>query len=134
MGLHQIIYTSQPFGYDEAILSGVLLDARRCNERDGITGALICRRDIYLQLLEGPKEAVHAAYERISRDDRHLNVALRVSEPVPDRMFSDWAMLHDPSRSWLWSEKDVSSGAVERASADDIRDVFAVLKANLQPN
>ena len=132
MSLHQIIYTSQPFGYDTAILSGVLLDARRCNERDGITGALICRRDIYLQLLEGPEAAVHSSFERISRDDRHIGVALRVSESVADRMFGDWAMLHDPSKSWLWTEHDVAYGAVEYASADDFRDVFAVLKANVQ--
>ena len=51
--LIQIIYMSQPFGYDEAMLAGILLDARRCNKRDGITGALVCRHDIYLQLLEG---------------------------------------------------------------------------------
>jgi len=44
--LIQIIYSSQPFGFDEAMLSGILLDARRCNTRDGITGALVCRRDI----------------------------------------------------------------------------------------
>ncbi|MEM8972583.1 MAG: BLUF domain-containing protein [Pseudomonadota bacterium] len=132
MSLHQIIYMSQPFGYDAAILSGVLLDARRCNERDGITGALICRRDIYLQLLEGPEAAVHSAFERISRDDRHIDVALLVSEAVTDRMFGEWAMLHDPSKSWLWTEQDVAYGAVEYASADDIKDVFAVLKANMQ--
>lgn len=132
MDLHQIIFSSQPFGYDAAILSGVLLDARRCNERDGITGALICRRDIFLQLLEGPEAAVYSAFERISRDDRHIGVALRTSAPVADRMFGDWAMLHDPLKSWLWTEQDVANGAVERASLDDIKDVFAVLKANMQ--
>jgi len=132
LDLHQIIYSSQPFGYDAAILSGVLLDARRCNERDEITGALICRRDTYLQLLEGHEAAVHSAFERISRDDRHVGVALRISEPVAERMFGDWAMLHDPSKSWLWTEQDVANGAVERAYVDDIKDVFAVLKANMQ--
>jgi len=48
MDIFQAIYSSQPLGFDSAILSGILLDARRCNTRDGITGALICRADIYL--------------------------------------------------------------------------------------
>ena len=62
--LIQLIYSSKPFGFDEATLSEILLTARRNNERDGITGALICRRDLYLQLLEGPQAAVEARYQQ----------------------------------------------------------------------
>ena len=72
--LVQLIYSSQPFGYDSTTLQTILNDARRCNTRDGISGALVCRHDIYVQLLEGSEEAVHAAYMRISRDDRHVGV------------------------------------------------------------
>ncbi|MEO1331606.1 MAG: BLUF domain-containing protein, partial [Pseudomonadota bacterium] len=50
--LTQLVYSSQPFGYDDIMLNGILNDARRCNLRDDITGALVCRHDIYLQLLE----------------------------------------------------------------------------------
>jgi hypothetical protein len=53
MTLFRAVYSSRPFGFDSAILNGILVDARRSNERDGITGALICRGDIYLQWLEG---------------------------------------------------------------------------------
>ena len=79
------------------MLAGILLDARQANTRDGITGALICRRDIYLQMLEGPAPAVKAAYGRIRRDDRHVEVRLHVSDPVEERLFADWAMMHDPA-------------------------------------
>ena len=127
MGLLQVIYSSQPFGYDDAILGTVLMDARRCNKRDGITGALICRADIYLQLLEGPEERVRATLDRIRRDDRHVNVTLHVSEPVSERLFGAWDMLHDPARSWIWSQKEIAEGAVERATPNDIRAVFARL-------
>ena len=58
----QLIYASQPFGFDAAMLNGILSDARRCNVRDEVTGALICRADVYLQLLEGPEPAVDAAF------------------------------------------------------------------------
>ncbi|MEM9128927.1 MAG: BLUF domain-containing protein, partial [Pseudomonadota bacterium] len=43
MTMIQLVYASMPFGFDDAMLGGILLDARRCNERDDITGALIVR-------------------------------------------------------------------------------------------
>ena len=43
MPLTQLIYTSRPFGFDAHTLDDILLGARRNNERDGITGALVCR-------------------------------------------------------------------------------------------
>ncbi len=127
MGLLQVIYSSQPFGYDDAILGTVLMDARRCNKRDGITGALICRADIYLQLLEGPEQRVQAALDRIRGDDRHVNVRLHLSESVSERMFGGWDMLHDPARSWIWSQSEIEDGALDRATPDDIRSVFTRL-------
>ncbi|MEQ9038033.1 MAG: BLUF domain-containing protein [Silicimonas sp.] len=127
--LIQIIYSSQPFGYDDAMLNGILLDARRCNTRDGVTGALVCRHDIYLQLLEGPRTEVQAAFERIRQDDRHLDVQLRVSETVHDRMFGDWAMLHDPARSWIWSPAEIADDILGRTTVADFRRVFEILIA-----
>lgn len=127
MTLKQIIYASQPFGYDDGTLGSILLDARQCNKRDGITGALVCRHDIYLQLLEGPADAVEAAYVRIARDDRHAGMNRLVDRTVTDRMFGQWDMLHDPAVSCIWSAEDVARGAVEQASADDIIATFRAL-------
>ncbi len=128
MGLHRIIYSSRPFGYDAALLNGILADARRANERDAITGALICRDDIYLQWLEGPEDAVLAAVERIKRDDRHLDLTLHVSEPVDERVFGAWAMLHDPATSWIWTPEQVDDGAVDRATPDEVTGFFLNLR------
>jgi len=47
----QLIYASQPFGYDELTLVGISAAARRNNARDGIAGAVICRGDLLVQLL-----------------------------------------------------------------------------------
>lgn len=126
----QIIYSSRPFGFDDAILSGILLDARRCNARDGISGALICRHDIYLQFLEGPEAAVQATYERIRRDNRHLEVKTRATRYGTERMFGDWGMLHDPAKSWIWSPADIADGAMDRVGQDSLWDVFESLAAN----
>ena len=127
MSLTQLVYASHPFGFDEAMLNGILLDARRCNERDGITGALIARGDLYLQLLEGPTEKVLATYHRIIVDDRHVQVKLMVQRQVEARMFPGWAMRDDPAKSWIWSIDAVKNGAVERATDEEVLVFFTRL-------
>lgn len=124
MTFTQLIYASQPFGFDQAMLDGILVQARRNNGRDDITGCLICRHDLYLQLLEGPASAIEALFGRIATDDRHLEVACLSRETVATRLFPHWAMRDDPARSWLWSPDAVHDGALHAASPDDLRAVF----------
>ncbi len=129
MALYRVVYASQPFGFDEAMLNGILADARRCNVRDDITGALICRADLYLQWLEGPEPAVRGAFARIARDDRHLNVRCLLAGEVEDRLFPDWAMRDDPARSWMWTPAEIADGRVERADEAEVIAVFARIAA-----
>jgi hypothetical protein len=124
MDVFRAIYTSQPFGFDQSMLSGILMDARHANIRDGITGALICRADIYLQWLEGPEAQVRQALERIAHDDRHLEVKVHVAEPVAERAFGEWAMLHDPAATWIWTQTEVADGAVDRATPEEVTGFF----------
>lgn len=129
MPLIQLIYASQPFGFDDAMLRGILLDARRCNERDYITGALIVRRDLYLQLLEGPKSEVEACYARIRQDDRHVEPKTLINRTIKTRLFPGWAMLDDPAQSWVWSLEDVREGAIDEATDDEVLGFFNRLAA-----
>lgn len=122
--LIQIVYVSQPFGFDEPTLAGILLDARRCNKRDDVTGALVCRHDIYLQLLEGPEDAVRAAYARICVDDRHAGVKELLNREIQSRLFASWAMLHDPAKTWIWTEEEIADAALDRAEPAEIIKVF----------
>ena len=124
MRLTQLIYASRPFGFDIASLNGILDSARRNNARTGLTGTLICRADIYLQLLEGPRDKVTKLFERIMDDDRHLDVMLVSVGDAETRLFPDWAMRDDPAPSWLWSQREVDAGALENAMAGDVRAVF----------
>jgi hypothetical protein len=129
--LIQLIYSSKPFGFDDAALNGILIIARANNQRDAITGALICRHDLYLQLLEGPQAAVEARYVSIARDNRHVDVVKRVSRPVTERLFPSWAMRDDPARSWMWTAKDVEQGALDRAVPSDFISIFSRLAAEV---
>ncbi|KPQ15182.1 MAG: Sensors of blue-light using FAD [Rhodobacteraceae bacterium HLUCCO18] len=128
MTLFRAVYSSRPFGFDSAILSGILVDARRCNDRDGVSGALICRADIYLQWLEGPEDKVRDTLARIGRDDRHVEMMLQVAEPVAERVFGDWAMLHDPAATWIWSREEIAGGAVERSTPEEVIGFFLRLR------
>ena len=120
----QLIYMSEPFGFDASILAGILTDARRNNRRDGITGALICRQDIYLQMIEGEPGVIDAAFARIAVDNRHLAVTELWRGDVTARLFPDWDMLDDPARSWLWSADEVAHSAVTAAEPHQLRAVF----------
>jgi hypothetical protein len=127
MPMQQLIYASRPFGFDAQGLASILASARRHNALNDITGALICRSDVFLQLLEGPAPRVENTYERIAQDDRHVDVRILVRAKIGDRLFPDWTMRHDPARSWLWSRDDIHNGVMDAASARDIREVFLKL-------
>lgn len=120
----RLIYRSQPFGFDKSMLAGILSTARRNNPRDGITGALFCRHDVYLQLIEGPADAIDALYARIEADDRHFDVQLLLSEDMGERLFPNWAMLDDTVPSLFWSAQDVAAGVLEAASPEQLRAPF----------
>jgi hypothetical protein len=127
MSLVQLVYASRPFGFDQATLSNLLLDSRRANQRDDITGALIARHDLYLQLLEGPRAKVEAVYRRIIDDDRHVDVTKLVEREVETRLFPGWAMRDDPADTWVWSIEEVRDGAIERTTEDEVLGFFARL-------
>jgi hypothetical protein len=124
MPQQQIIYASTPFGFDAATLASILVTARHRNARNDVTGALICRSDIYLQLLEGPTQNVEDIYNRICQDDRHMDIKLLVRAKTADRLFPSWAMWHDPESTWIGSREDVHQGMLEKASVREIREIF----------
>lgn len=127
--MKQLIYRSQPFGFDHATLAAILTEARRNNRRDAITGALICRQDLYLQLIEGPAAAIDSLFARIAVDDRHGDVHVLRTATVDERMFPRWEMLDDQSPSLLWSPEETSAGAIEAADPAVLLDIFARLAA-----
>ena len=127
MKLMQLVYCSQPFGYSLEILSAILVASRANNRKNDITGALICRSDIFLQLLEGPVQNVKNTYEAIQNDDRHINVYHLIDQPVKKRLFPAWAMKDDPVKTWMWSREDVSKGIVKGLSKAEVEEVFVKL-------
>ena len=132
MALSRLIYCSQPFGYDQPMLNGILADARTYNPKNHITGALICREDIFLQLLEGPEDKILLTYNRILNDDRHLDIELLVQEHCDDRLFPTWSMKDDPAKTWFWTKDEIDAGILTSVSKNDILGVFDRIALNLR--
>ena len=124
MALTQIVYSSKPFGFDAAVLDDILTISRVRNSKADITGTLICRADMYLQLIEGPDAAIQATYQRITMDDRHVEIHLLLSRAVTERLFPKWAMRDDPARSWMWDQQEIADGAIAAATQQDILAIF----------
>ena len=93
--LVRLTYVSRaaaPLG--EAALHRLLDKARQHNQANGLTGALLDHGGRFLQVLEGPAEAVEAAFRRVAADPRHHRIVLVERAAVQSRQFSHWAMRH----------------------------------------
>jgi hypothetical protein len=122
--LKHLIYSSRPFGFDQNILNGIMITSVNNNKRDQITGALICRSDLYLQYLEGPTESIDETFNKIKNDDRHVEIKVLKEGVHAKRLFPKWAMRDDPVRSWMWSREEVDSGALNSINSSDALNIF----------
>lgn len=89
----RIVYVSvasQPFS--EKDLLQLLAKCRSSNTEREITGQLVYSEGMFIQVLEGPSEAVDATYERIKKDTRHKNIKLLERTTIDERQFADWSM------------------------------------------
>ena len=91
--LVRLMYASraaQPLRPDA--LAAILRKSTRNNGAAGVTG-LLCHTDaVFLQVLEGGRDAVSALYNRIVRDPQHEDVTLLLYEEIEERSFAGWAM------------------------------------------
>lgn len=91
--LYNLAYVSTETRHMETSDLLKLLDgARKFNESAKLTGLLIYKEDSFFQILEGKRETVLALFDRISKDPRHGNVDVLMSEPVDARSFEEWSM------------------------------------------
>lgn len=80
----------------EQDIAALLVQARRNNQRDALTGALIFNGQNFLQLLEGPGDKVDACLAVIRNDPRHSGMVEIRRREIAERAFAEWTMLYDP--------------------------------------
>ena len=122
--IKQVIYVSRPVGFGDKTLHRILSQSSFNNEKNNITGALICRKDLYLQYLEGPAYKVDELYSKIKTDSRHKGVKLLEDTRSKRRLFSNWAMKGDPAKDWMWTKSEVADGILERLTKNDAMEFF----------
>lgn len=118
--LRSLFYYSEPsapVGAEE--LSSLLERARFKNRELGITGLLLYTGQRFLQVLEGPHEAVAVIYESIQADRRHHSVVTLFDQDILDRSFPEWSMgyrLVDADEFRGFSLEDLNQLCVEKSS------------------
>jgi hypothetical protein len=88
--LYRLIYASR--ANPPVDLQGIVGAALRNNPSVGITGGLAYLEGVFLQYLEGTRDAVEHLFSEIHVDARHREVKVLERRTVPRRMFIDWSM------------------------------------------
>jgi hypothetical protein len=121
------------------LADAILQVARQHNPTLGITGLLcLCPvGQIFMQVLEGGRDAVNQLYTRIASDPRHHDVVLLHYEEITERRFAGWTMGQvnlgrvNPSTLLKYSEKPALdpytvSGQVSMALLQELIDTACI--------
>lgn len=101
-----------------SVLDTLLAQCLRKNPAQGITGLLCYTDDLFVQLIEGGRDAVCDLYNTIARDGRHRNVRLLAYEEITERRFANWSMGQVNFR-------DINSALLLKYSEKAVFDPFA---------
>ena len=77
---------------DGAKIDAIVEQSHRNNPPRGITGLLCFVDDIFVQVLEGGRDAVNDLFLRIARDERHHSLRLLSFTEITERRFGHWHM------------------------------------------
>jgi hypothetical protein len=97
-----LVYVSSAAAeFSESDLVALLKQSGEKNARMGITGLLLYKDGNFMQVLEGPDDAVRQLFETILADSRHRGVIRLLERQIEQRQFANWAMafrnLSDPA-------------------------------------
>jgi Sensors of blue-light using FAD len=91
--LVRLLYASRAASHTDAdALAVIFKQAKANNPKLGVTGVLCSSGGVFMQVLEGGRDAVNLLYHRIARDPRHGDVVLLSYEEISERSFACWSM------------------------------------------
>jgi len=93
--LVRLMYASRAAAnLDNEEVTAILRKSRATNAREGLTGALcLCNSGrLFIQVIEGGRDAVSRRYNRIVADPRHTDVTLLQFGEIGERRFAGWSM------------------------------------------
>jgi hypothetical protein len=93
MCIRQIVYVSSGAReYSSEEVEKITDTGSRNNAQNDLTGVLLYYDGNFMQLLEGPADAVAETYERIVADTRHTGILPLQDSMVEERSFPDYRM------------------------------------------
>lgn len=91
--MEQLVYSSIAAGdLSQAEVFDIIQTSARNNPARQVTGFLIFAKDRFLQLIEGPGEALDLLLAQLAQDRRHRDIAVLSRHPITDRSFPTWRM------------------------------------------
>ena len=123
--MFQLMYVSTAsWKMDGGDLNAILDRSRINNRRLGVTGLLLHLDHGFLQILEGPEDAVLEIFARVERDHRHIGVHILVQRDVSERLFGEWNMGFD-----RWNKGAARTADVFEITREAIEDAIPPEKA-----
>ena len=122
--LGRVIYVSEKVGSSEQEVADIVKASTQNNPSKDITGCLVEGQNSFLQILEGPSDAIKGLYKAISEDNRHTNVKRLCDEAIDKRLFSDWSMKSDNYNQIEWGDPALNAGNFLNISADAAKNIF----------
>lgn len=108
------------------VMRGIMMRAALRNSASGVTGVLAAGPDSFVQLIEGPRDAVAATIGRIARDQRHTQLVPVEVVESSERLFPQWRLA---TAEYSAEHLDaLSYAALSTSSACRIHSLLAGLK------
>jgi len=91
--MHKIIYLSSSREYlSPEQINELLIQSRKNNLKNNITGVLLYFDGDFLQVLEGPKKEILDLFETIKKDKRHSQIFSVLNKEIKEKHFPEWNM------------------------------------------
>lgn len=74
------------------LVGDILGKCQHNNALHGVTGILCYSDKVFMQVMEGTRDAVCDTYNRIVGDPRHVDVRLLAFDEISERRFGTWTM------------------------------------------
>lgn len=91
--LSRLVYFSERLCSDEE-LRAIMAAAAPRNKARNVTGLLVADEAAFIQILEGPRNAVSGLFQEIARDPRHRELTLVEMVEIAAPSYPRWGMAH----------------------------------------
>ena len=77
---------------DGSDVFAIVAVSARNNVESELTGVLLFKDGLFLQIIEGPGASINTLMSRLERDNRHSDIRTIARKPITQRAFPKWNM------------------------------------------